>query len=237
MKTLKKIFFLIIMSFSLCVVTFSDWVYSADKKTSEKIDNKIVDPVKLTVHYMQESNEITTTTKYYKPDNVTVDTSKIQKVLKSDGTQATTKFEADRYKNGQNGDERPLYTDNGKLISEHDNNSGEEQFTSVTFTVNTWKEATSMTDYGDVWNTSKDGHRFRFACDSGNDSFASTHGQKYKVGDLRQEPKEIKKETIEEGNKTITRIYYQRVVVDDVGDLVYGQNKKLFYFDYNMTNQ
>ena len=92
MKILKKIFFLIIMSFSLCVVTFSDWVYSADKKTSEKIDNKIVDPVKLTVHYMQESNEITTTTKYYKPDNVTVDTSKIQKVLNSDGTQATTKF-------------------------------------------------------------------------------------------------------------------------------------------------
>lgn len=234
MKTLKKIFFLIIMSFSLCVVTFADWVYSADKKTSEKIDNKIVDPVKLTVHYMQESNEITTTTKYYKPDTVTVDTSEIQKVLNADGTQATTKFEADRYKKGQNGDERPLYTDNGKLINEHDINSGEEQFTSVTFTVNTWKEATSMTDYGDVWNASKDGHRFRFACDVGNNSFASTHGQKYKIGDLRQEPKEIEKETIEEGNKTITRIYYQRVVVDDVGDLVYGQNKKVFYFDYKI---
>lgn len=215
-------------------IGFSSWFIIAEHTTSTQIENKLNDTVSVKVHGIKESNEVSTVTKYYKPKSVSVDTTGIQQVFKSDGTPEYDAYSAGRYKSGQDGDKRPVYTFNGTRIYEHTNDKGEEQFNSISISVSEWIETTSIDDYGEVWDISKDGHRFRFACDSGNDSFASTHGQKYKIGDIKQSPKEINKEVIENENVTTTRTYYQRAVVDQVGDVVYGQNQKLFWFNYKV---
>lgn len=223
---------------SMTSIGFSDWLTPGSRNTSEAIQNNLKsDYATIKVHSIKEAGT-SISTRYWKPKSVNVDTSKIVPNLDSSGKQVYEKYPADRYKylwNTWDGDERPQYKDGNSLISEHDNNAGEEQFKSVTFDVTEWQSASSIDDYGVVWDCSVSGRsdRFRFACDEGNS--LSGHSQKYEVGDIRQTAKKINEETIESGDKITINTYYQRTVVSNVGDKVYGQKKvSIVYVDYKV---